>query len=70
MTSSRALLLGVCVCGEPIVRHRIGRRQITCDAVRRIDEAFQLQHPSTENPFRTGDRPSRPVNLDRQGAVA
>lgn len=40
-TSSNALLRGVCLCGEPIFRHRRpDGRQITCEQLRRIDQQF------------------------------
>lgn len=37
------LLLGICTpCGQPIYRHRLpSGRQITCEQLRQIDEAFQ-----------------------------
>lgn len=42
MASPSTLLLGACVCGEPIFRHRtIDGRQIACAAVRRLDEALR-----------------------------
>lgn len=45
MTTS--LLLGACVCGEPMFRHRLPNgRQISCDQLRRIDE--QLRQSSAQ----------------------
>lgn len=42
MKSSSSLLLGACTCcGEPIFRHRLGRRQITCEQLRRLDQEFR-----------------------------
>lgn len=70
MTSSSALLLGKCICREPIFRHRLpDGRQISCAAVRRLDEALQANN----QPALQGGRPlhvvARAGELDRQGGV-
>lgn len=40
------MLLGTCVCGEPVFRHRrADGRQIACEVLRRIDEQFFQSRP-------------------------
>ncbi len=72
MKSRAALLLGRCVCGEPIVRHRrADGRQISCDVLRRIDQEF---FESSTQPRLEADRQFQVIpggrNRDRAIAVA
>lgn len=67
MTSS--LLLGICTpCGEPIFRHRIGRRQITCESLRRLDQALKSSGAPTEQVLGSSDEFHR--ESDARGAEA
>lgn len=54
MKAVSPLLLGVCTpCGQPIYRHRLPNgRQITCAALRLLDEQFQALPSSAQQPQR------------------
>jgi len=64
-TSSSALLLATCVCGEPLFRHRLpDGRQISCAAVRRLDEALQANNQPARHsigPLHQVARPREPL---------
>lgn len=64
-----SLLLGLCVCNEPIFRHRRpDGRQISCEELRRIDQEFfqsgaqPALEPQRQFQIITGGR-------DRHGAI-
>lgn len=54
-----ASLLGLCVCGHPVFRHRrLDGRQITCAQLREMDQAL----------FQSGARASQPVPMEHDSA--
>ncbi len=66
-----SLLLGACVaCGEPIFRHRLPNgRQISCDTLRRIDEALKASGSQPQQPARHFQIIDGRRDRDRQGGI-
>jgi hypothetical protein len=72
MTAASPLLLGSCICGEPIFRHRRpDGRQISCADLRRIDQQFfESCAQAPRQPKRELVIVARGGNRDRAVAIA